>query len=201
MASASGAGVSCVLRIRPPPPAWTPEEDAVLERLARENGARRWCLVVSLLPGRSPRECRGRWRHHLARDVYHRPFTAGDDDDLARLYVRHGGRWRDMSRAAHGRTSRAMRRRWREIRDTDALLSRLWRPRPPASPPPPQQPFPPGSNAVAPCGPGRDADDDTSHGLAAGLWSPSGGSVADVSFLQPLNLVRPEVSAQILLAN
>ncbi|CAN6238970.1 unnamed protein product [Urochloa humidicola] len=124
-----------VLRIRPPP-AWTPEEDARLERLAREHGSRHWRRVAPQLPGWSPGQCRGRWRHHLARDVYHRPFTARDDDDLARLYVRHQGRWRDMSRAAHGRTSRALRRRWRELRDTDAFLGKLWR-RPPRPAPAP----------------------------------------------------------------
>jgi len=117
-----------VLRIRLPP-AWTPEEDARLERLAREHGFRHWRRVAARMgSGRSSRECRGRWRHHLARHVYHRPFTARDDDDLARLYVRHGGRWRDMSRAVGGRTSRVMRRRWRELRDSDAFLSKLWKP-------------------------------------------------------------------------
>ena len=85
-------------------------------------------MAARMGSGRSSRECRGRWRHHLARHVYHRPFTARDDDDLARLYVRHGGRWRDMSRAVGGRTSRVMRRRWRELRDSDAFLSKLWKP-------------------------------------------------------------------------
>ncbi|PUZ76210.1 hypothetical protein GQ55_1G271400 [Panicum hallii var. hallii] len=131
----SAPSAAPVLRIRPPP-AWTPEEDARLERLAREHGFRHWRRVAArMVPGRSSRECRGRWRNHLARDVYHRPFTARDDDDLARLYVRHGGRWREMSRAVHGRTSRVMRRRWREVRDSDAFLSRLWRPRSPVSAP------------------------------------------------------------------
>ncbi|CAN6252729.1 unnamed protein product [Urochloa humidicola] len=128
-AAALAPSAAPVLRLRPPP-AWTLEEDARLERLAREHGARHWRRVASLLPGRSPRQCRDRWHHHLARDVYHRPFTARDDDDLARLYVRHAGRWREMSRAAHGRTSRVLRRRWRELRDTDAFLSKLWRRRP-----------------------------------------------------------------------
>ncbi|RLN08211.1 hypothetical protein C2845_PM11G21510 [Panicum miliaceum] len=126
--AASAPSAAPVLRIRLPP-AWTPEEDARLERLAREHGFRHWRRVAArMATGRSSSECRGRWRHHLARDVYHRPFTARDDDDLVRLYVRHGGRWRDVSRAVHGRTSRVMRRRWREVRDSDAFLSKLWKP-------------------------------------------------------------------------
>ncbi|GJN40873.1 hypothetical protein PR202_gn00286 [Eleusine coracana subsp. coracana] len=116
----------CVLRVRPSA-AWTPEEGATLARLADEHGARHWRRVAGLMPGRSSRQCRDRWRHHLARDDYHRPFTARDDEELARLFLRHDGRWKDVSRAARRRTSRVMRRRWKEIRDTDAVLSKLWK--------------------------------------------------------------------------
>ncbi|TVU27625.1 hypothetical protein EJB05_19119, partial [Eragrostis curvula] len=148
MASAAAARVRCVLvikvslpgctsarrvlRIRPSP-AWTPEEDARLALFAKDHAFRRWRRVAEGMPGRSSKQCRDRWRHHLARDVYHRPFTAGDDEELARLFRRHGGRWKEMSRAAHGRTSRIMRRRWKEIRGTDAILSKLWRPPPPTT--------------------------------------------------------------------
>ncbi|KAL6591551.1 hypothetical protein ACP70R_050054 [Stipagrostis hirtigluma subsp. patula] len=138
------ARVRCVLRIKLPPaaatarrvlriklsPAWTPDEDARLERLATEHGFRRWRRVAARMPGRSAGQCRDRWRHHLARDVYRRPFTARDDDELWRLYLRHAGRWKDISRAVHCRTSRAMRRRWKELRGSDAFLSKLWRPLP-----------------------------------------------------------------------
>uniref|UniRef100_A0A0E0LA52 Uncharacterized protein n=1 Tax=Oryza punctata TaxID=4537 RepID=A0A0E0LA52_ORYPU len=121
----------CVARIRLPP-AWTPEEDAALERLAMENGSRHWCLVAAQMPRkRSPVQCRDRWRNHLARDVFHRPFTAADDDELARLILRPGGgdRWKDISRAVHGRSSRSVKRRWMEIGTSDELLRKLWHPR------------------------------------------------------------------------
>ncbi|KAL6637652.1 hypothetical protein ACP70R_025224 [Stipagrostis hirtigluma subsp. patula] len=138
------ARVRCVLRIKLPPaaatarrvlriklsPAWTPDEDARLGRLAREHGFRRWRRVAARMPGRSSGQCRDRWRHHLARDVYHRPFTAREDNELWRLYLRHAGRWRDISRAVHCRTSRVLRRRWKELRGSDAFLSKLWRPLP-----------------------------------------------------------------------
>ncbi|KAF0908967.1 hypothetical protein E2562_030262 [Oryza meyeriana var. granulata] len=105
----------CVVRIRLPP-AWTPEEDARLQRLAKENGFRRWSRVARSMPRRSARSCRDRWRHHLARDVYHRPFTARDDDELLRLHYRLGNRWKEIGRAVYGRTSRVMRHRWKELR-------------------------------------------------------------------------------------
>ncbi|KAF0911965.1 hypothetical protein E2562_012776 [Oryza meyeriana var. granulata] len=137
-------GSRIVLRISLPP-AWTPEEDACLARLAAENGFRHWRRVARDMPPaagalcrrRSPRQCRDRWRDHLARDIYHRPFTADDDAELARLLLRRDGgerSWKDISRAAYCRTSRDMRRRWRELRDSDAFLSKLWCPLPPMQP-------------------------------------------------------------------
>ncbi|KAJ1289461.1 hypothetical protein BS78_02G166000 [Paspalum vaginatum] len=135
--AASDDRVVCFLRRRGRPTTrrpWTGDEDAQLERLvATEHGFRDcdWGRVASHLPGRSPRQCRDRWCHYLARHIYHRPFTVSDDDELAHLYVRHVGRWRDMSRDVYGRTSSVLRHRWREIRYTNAFLSRLWRPRPP----------------------------------------------------------------------
>ncbi|XP_052158687.1 transcription factor MYB73-like [Oryza glaberrima] len=134
----------CVLRFRLPP-AWTPEEDAVLERLAMEHGSRHWRRVAAQMPRRrSPAQCRDRWRDHLARDVFHRPFTVADDAELARLCLRldddagfaAGRRWKDVSRAVYGRSSCAVKRRWRELRRSDAFLGALWRPRTTTTAPP-----------------------------------------------------------------
>ncbi|KAL6591312.1 hypothetical protein ACP70R_049815 [Stipagrostis hirtigluma subsp. patula] len=120
-AAPAAARGRCIARLRLPR-AWTAEEDARLERLAKENGFGHWHRVARRMPGRSPRLCRDRWRHRLARDVYHRPFTARDDDELRRLVGRFGGRgrWKDIGRAVYGRTSRVMKRRWKELREAAA---------------------------------------------------------------------------------
>uniref|UniRef100_A0A0E0JFF9 Myb-like domain-containing protein n=1 Tax=Oryza punctata TaxID=4537 RepID=A0A0E0JFF9_ORYPU len=136
--STPSSGGRIVLRIRLPP-AWTPEEDASLERLARENGFRHWRRVAMEMQPRgrrSPKQCRDRWRDHLARDVYHRPFTVDDDAELAHLRLRDGGdRWKDISRAVRCRSSSAMRRRWRELRKSNAFLRALyWHPDQPVQP-------------------------------------------------------------------
>jgi hypothetical protein len=92
--------------------------DAVLERLAMEHGSRHWRRVAAQMPRhssrRSPAQCCDRWRDHLARDVFHRPFTADDDAELALLCLR----------LDDGRSSRAVKRRWRELRKSDAFLGK-----------------------------------------------------------------------------
>ncbi|BAF26321.2 Os10g0350400 [Oryza sativa Japonica Group] len=63
------------------------------------------------------------WCHHLARDVYHRPFTARDDDELLRLHYRLGDCWKKIGHAVYGRTSRVMNHRWRELRRSGFLAA------------------------------------------------------------------------------
>uniref|UniRef100_J3LP29 Myb-like domain-containing protein n=1 Tax=Oryza brachyantha TaxID=4533 RepID=J3LP29_ORYBR len=135
-----------VLRIMIPlSPAWTPEEDACLARLVGENGFRHWRRVARDMPPtaggrprhRSPRQCRDRWRDHLARDVYRRPFTADDDAELARLLLaRDDGErsWKDISRAARRGSEIILLLRWRELCGSDAFLRKLWCPLPPVQP-------------------------------------------------------------------
>ncbi|KAM3028180.1 hypothetical protein ACUV84_032395 [Puccinellia chinampoensis] len=95
--------------------AWTAQEDARLARLAMENRFRHWHRVARQMPGRSHASCRDRWRDHLARDVYHRRrFTAPDDAELGSCL--RDGRWSGITRAVHQRTSRVVKRRWRELR-------------------------------------------------------------------------------------
>nr|BAD46190.1 hypothetical protein [Oryza sativa Japonica Group] len=84
--SAPPSGRCCVvLRIRLRP-AWTPEEDAALERLAVENGSRHWRRVAAQMPRkRSPAQCRDRAVHgRSSRSVKRRWMEIGTSDELLR---------------------------------------------------------------------------------------------------------------------
>jgi hypothetical protein len=75
------------------------------------TASRHWRRVASsLLTGRSSsRQCRDRWRHATtspATSTTGPSPPARDDNDLARLYVRHAGRWRDISRAGPSTAAR-----------------------------------------------------------------------------------------------
>uniref|UniRef100_A0A0E0EAJ6 Myb-like domain-containing protein n=1 Tax=Oryza meridionalis TaxID=40149 RepID=A0A0E0EAJ6_9ORYZ len=152
----------CVVRLKLPP-AWTPEEDARLQRLAKENGFRRWSrhrwreLRRGGFPAAATRKEQApamdaddmvesemeesdqsppplELQHSLA-DALASSFgscsLAHDHamDPLAGslalgfacmaglcLHYRLGDRWKEIARAVHGRTSRIMKHRWRELR-------------------------------------------------------------------------------------
>nr|BAC84079.1 Myb-like transcription factor-like [Oryza sativa Japonica Group] len=89
----------CVVRLKLLP-AWTPEEDARLQRLAKENGFRRWSRVAR--------------SQVVPRQVA--PPPRPRHDELLRLHYRLGDRWKEIGRAVYGRTSRVMKHRWRELR-------------------------------------------------------------------------------------
>ncbi|XP_062217863.1 transcription factor MYB77-like [Phragmites australis] len=185
VASSAAARGRCIARLKLPR-AWTAEEDARLERLAKENGFGHWHRVARRMPGRSSRSCRDRWRHHLARDVYHRPFTARDDEELRRLVERFGGsgRWKDIGRAAYGRTSRVMKRRWKEIRKANNSGGGAKIYYPPALPSDDDQDLESGETAALQQGPSYPYADDVlassfaSCSLAIAAVDPRAGSLA-----------------------
>ncbi|XP_015694612.2 transcription factor MYB118-like [Oryza brachyantha] len=94
-------------------PRLPPEQDALLQRFAKENAFRQWSRIARSMHR----------RHKLARDVYHRPFTARDDDELLRLHRRLGDRWKEIGSAVSGRSSRIMKRRCKELRRSGFLAA------------------------------------------------------------------------------
>ncbi|XBI49242.1 hypothetical protein VPH35_112839 [Triticum aestivum] len=98
---------------------WTVEEDARLERLARENRFRHWRRVARRMPGRSRSLCRARWRHLLAkREVcyLHTALAAlshrDEDELLSRDWMR---RWTAYRKKAAKSSPEKAQEYWREF--------------------------------------------------------------------------------------
>jgi hypothetical protein len=54
---------------------WTREEDARILEFVRTNGARQWSHLAAALRGRTSKQCRERFKHHLDPCVQRTPFT------------------------------------------------------------------------------------------------------------------------------
>ena len=71
---------------------WTDEEDALLRHLV---GLRldNWGLVAARLDGRTSKQCRERWCHHLAPGVDKSAMTPEENKKLMELHAKWGNRW------------------------------------------------------------------------------------------------------------
>ena len=78
---------------------WTPKDDAILERLVRERGVGKWNVV----PGRTRKQCRERWRNYLAPDICRRPWSRDEDRTILRHHMSNGNRWADIAKLLLGR--------------------------------------------------------------------------------------------------
>jgi len=112
--------------IRPPcePALWTPEDDAILERLRTEGASYEDCVKAT---GKSIHACKKRWqRIQRNRRPEHerlgKPWTAQDDECLLR-WRRDGVRWEDVAkrlgRPMDGCRSRYRRLSWRDVPSDD----------------------------------------------------------------------------------
>lgn len=87
---------------------WTAEEDEKLRHLATK-GFKSWIEAAEQIPGRSAKQCRDRWRNHLAQGIKHGSWDSAEDALLLELHAKHGNRWAAIARAMPGRTENAVK--------------------------------------------------------------------------------------------
>lgn len=78
---------------RKPRHKFTAREDIAVFNFAVIHGPKRWSEIVAILPDRSPRQCRERWRNYLSPSVRHSEWTSQEDALLIEKVDQYGARW------------------------------------------------------------------------------------------------------------
>lgn len=89
---------------------WTVDEDAALTTLVSQGFAD-WGKLALKMPGRTSKQCRERWCHHLDPTVLKSDFSREEDDRLILFHQSFGNRWSMIARLLPGRTENSVRSR------------------------------------------------------------------------------------------
>lgn len=72
---------------------FTKTEDELLRNLVNKYGDYDWNTIAGLIPGKSPRQCRDRFRNYLSPELVNSVWTKEEDKELIMQYSIHGPKW------------------------------------------------------------------------------------------------------------
>ncbi|OHT12000.1 Myb-like DNA-binding domain containing protein [Tritrichomonas foetus] len=102
---------------------FTPEEDSLLVNYVQIFGMKSWKAIALLMPGRSMRQCRERWKYFLSPDSNnHNQWTAEEDDLLIWQYQEIGPQWSKMAPLFKGRSGVSLKNRYQLLQRNNFLV-------------------------------------------------------------------------------
>lgn len=98
--------------------AFSSEEDKRLEDLVEMCGGPSnwgrgfWVKIAELMPGRTPKQCRERWRYYLSPDINKNDWSEEEDELILQKYEEIGPKWVKMKKFFEGRTDTQLKKRY-----------------------------------------------------------------------------------------
>eukprot|EP00938_MAST-03A_sp_MAST-3A-sp1_P001078 g1078.t1 len=87
---------------------WNDSEDALLRSLVKSNGTT-WAVIAEKVPGRTPKQCRERWKHHLDPRIKKSEWTEAEDRIIMAQHNKLGNKWSKIAKMLEGRTANAVK--------------------------------------------------------------------------------------------
>ena len=88
-------------------------EDNTLRYLVRAYGENDWGAISIQMSGRTPRQCRDRWREYLMPNLNISSWTPEEDQVLMEQIEKHGRKWSLITTCLNGRSETSVKNRWR----------------------------------------------------------------------------------------
>lgn len=94
---------------------FTQEEDNLLIQLIESYGEKSFQRISNIIPGRTARQCRERWKYYLQPKLTNDEWSDEEDEELKRLFDFFGPQWAQISRIFGNRSSIHVRNRYRKV--------------------------------------------------------------------------------------
>lgn len=91
---------------------FTPEEDELLKKLAKDITNKTWRDIAKHLPGRTATQCRDRYNQYLFQQVVSKPWTSEEDRIIVEKYKQFGSHWAKIAEYLPGRSGSNIKNRW-----------------------------------------------------------------------------------------